>query len=147
MLAAKFLERRAARGNEAEAPNLPTRSLTCALGGLPGRPPGGGGGGGPPKPPGGGGGGGGGGGIVGDQIMRVSDRRLHRIQKIIRSVRWIGGTWICRQRSKKTSGCEYGEVDSVGAKSPPRLSHRKKIRLPHNVTHHHSHEKSCSNSQ
>lgn len=40
---------------------LPTRSLTCPLGGLLGRLPGGGGGGGPPKPPGGGGGGGGGG--------------------------------------------------------------------------------------
>lgn len=38
------------------------------------------------------------------------------------------------------SGQRRGEVSAWTLPS-------KKIRLPHNVTHHHSHEKSCSNSQ
>lgn len=84
MLATEFLGRQASCGSENEATHLPTLSLACPLGGLLGRPPGGGGGGGPPKPP-GGGGGGGGGGMVRDQIMGLSDRRSHIIQKTIRS--------------------------------------------------------------
>lgn len=83
-LATEFLGRQAACGSEIEASHLPTLSLACPLGGLLGMLPGGGGGGGPPKPP-GGGGGGGGGGMVRDQIMGLSGKQLHIIQRTVRS--------------------------------------------------------------